>query len=205
MTLKIEILEKDKEKIKFSVENLKVGFANALRRIMSFEIPTMAIEWIDIKKNDSALYDEILAHRLGLIPLTYDKKAYKIPEEAKNLDDVKEPSLYCKLTLKKKGPCIVYSGDLKSEDEKVKPVFDNIPIVQLFEGEEIDLIAYARLGYGKDHVKWQAAVVGYSIQDGKIVFEVESCSGLKPEEIVELSLEILEKKVLEFKNKISKL
>ncbi|MFH7880963.1 MAG: DNA-directed RNA polymerase subunit D [Candidatus Aenigmatarchaeota archaeon] len=205
MTFKIEILEKNKDSIKFSIENLKPGFANALRRIMLFEIPTMAIEWVDIKKNDSSLYDEILAHRLGLIPLTYDKKFYKIPEEAKNIDDVKEPSLYCKLILKKKGPCIVYSGDLESEDENVKPVFNNIPIVQLLEGQEIDIIAYARLGYGREHVKWQASVVGYSIQDGKVVFEVESCSGLKPEEIILTALDVLEKKLREFKNKISKL
>jgi len=205
MTIKVEILERNKESIKISMDGLKPGFANALRRIMSFEIPTMAIEWVDIKRNDSALYDEILAHRLGLIPLTYNKTAYKIPEEAKNLDDVKEPSLYCRLSLKKKGPCMVYSGDLKSEDENVKPVYENIPIVKLFEGEELELIAYARLGYGKEHIKWQAAVVGYSIQESKVIFEIESCSGLKPEEIITLALETLEKKLIEFKNKISKL
>lgn len=205
MAIKIEILEKSNDIIKFSVEGIKPSFANALRRIMISEIPTMAIEWVDFKKNDSALYDELLAHRLGLIPLTYDKKAYKLPEECKDAS-VKDAQCFAKLKLNKKGPCVVYSGDLESEDESVKPVFDKIPIVELLEGQEIELIAYARLGYGREHIKWQGAVVGYSIDDnGKINFEVESCSGLKPEEIVLMATEVFEKKLKEFKTQLSKL
>lgn len=202
---KVEVIEKGKESIKFSITGLKPGFANALRRIMIFEVPTMAIEWVDIKKNDSALYDEILAHRLGLIPLSYNRKVYKLPEEAENIDNVKDSTLYCKLVLKKGGPCMVYSSDLKSEDESVKPIYPNIPIVQLLEGQEIELVAYARLGYGKENIKWQGAVVGYSMENDKVTFEVESCSGLKPEEIVEISLEVLEKKLKEFGSQISKI
>ena len=205
MTIKIEVLEKSKESIKFIVDGIKPSFANALRRIMISEVPTMTIEWVDFKKNDSALYDELLAHRLGLIPLTYDKKAYKLPEECKEAS-VKNSQCYAKLKLKKKGPCVVYSGDLESEDESVKPVFDKIPIVELFEGQEIELVAYARLGYGREHIKWQGAVVGYRIDDnGRITFEVESCSGLKPEEIVLMATEMFEKKLKEFKMQASKL
>jgi len=202
VVIKVEILEKTKDTIKFSVEGVGPSFANALRRIMISEIPTMAIEWVDFKKNDSAMYDEILAHRLGLIPLKYDKKAYKLPEECREAS-VKDSQCYAKLTLKKRGPCVVYSGDLKSEDENVKPVFDKIPIVELLDGQELELIAYARLGYGKEHIKWQGAVVGYSInENGKIVFEVETCSGLSPEEIVVGATEIFEEKLKEFKKQI---
>ena len=205
MAIKIEILERAKDTIKFSVEGVKPSFTNVLRRIMISEVPTMAIEWIDFRKNDSAMYDEILAHRLGLIPLTYEKKAYKLPEECRDAS-VKDTQCYAKLKLKKKGPCVVYSGDLDSDDESVKPVFDKIPIVELLEGQEVELIAYARLGYGKEHIKWQGAVVGYSIDDnGKITFEVETCSGLLPEEIVLMATEILEKKLKEFKSQITKL
>ncbi len=205
MAIKIEILERTKDTIKFSVEGISPSFANSLRRIMISEIPTMAIEWVDFKKNDSAMYDEIIAHRLGLIPLTFDKKAYKLPEECRNAS-VKDSQCYAKLKLKKKGPCVVYSGDLESDDESVRPVFDKIPIVKLFEGEELELIAYARLGYGKEHIKWQGAVVGYSIDDkGKVIFEVESCSGLKPEEIVLEAAEIFEEKLKDFNSQISKL
>lgn len=205
MVIKINILEKSKESIKFVIDGIKPSLANALRRIMISEVPTMAIEWVDFKKNDSALYDELIAHRLGLIPLTYDRKAYKLPEECREAS-VKDSQCYAKLKLKKKGPCIVYSGDLESEDENVKPVFDKIPIVELLEGQEIELIAYARLGYGKEHIKWQGAVVGYSIdENGKITFEIESCCGLKPEEIVLVATEIFEKKLKEFKSLANKL
>jgi DNA-directed RNA polymerase subunit D len=101
VTIKIKVLERTKDTIKFSVEGIKPSFANALRRIMISEVPTMAIEWVDFKKNDSAMYDEILAHRLGLIPLTYDKKAYKLPEECRDVS-VKDTQCYAKLKLKRK-------------------------------------------------------------------------------------------------------
>jgi DNA-directed RNA polymerase subunit D len=205
VSIKVEILEKSKEKIKFRVEGIGPSFANALRRIMISEIPTMAIEWVDFKKNDSALYDELIAHRLALIPLTFDRRAYKLPEECKEAS-IKDSQCFAKLKLKKKGPCTVYSGDLESEDESVKPVFDRIPIVELLEGQELELIAYARLGYGKEHIKWQGAIVGYGIdEEGKITFEVESCSGLSAEEIVLTATEIFEKKLREFERQIDKL
>ena len=202
--MKIQIIEKTPEVIKFSIEGITPGFANALRRIMISEVPTMAIEWVDFKKNDSALYDEILAHRLGLIPLTYDKKAYKSPEECANAD-VKDSRCYAKLKLKKKGPCMVYSGDLKSDDPSVKPRYDKIPIVELFEGEELELLAYARLGRGKEHAKWQGAIVGYKEENGKYVFEVETACGLDAENVVKLAIEVFENKVKEFYKCLSKL
>ncbi len=205
MSIKVEVIERKKDSIKFSVEGIKPSFANSLRRIMISEIPTMAIEWVDFKKNDSALYDELIAHRLGLIPLKYPKGAYKPPEECKEAS-VKDSQCYAKLKLKKKGPCTVYSGDLECENEDVKPVYDKIPIVELLEGQELELIAYARLGYGREHIKWQGAVVGYSIDDnGRVVFEVESCSGFSPEEIVITATEIFEKKLKEFKLQVSML
>jgi DNA-directed RNA polymerase subunit D len=205
VSIKVEILEKSKERIKFRAEGIGPSFANALRRIMISEIPTMAIEWVDFKKNDSALYDELIAHRLALIPLTFDRRAYKLPEECKEAS-IKDSQCFAKLKLKKKGPCTVYSGDLESEDESVKPVFDRIPIVELLEGQELELIAYARLGYGKEHIKWQGAIVGYGIdEEGKITFEVESCSGLSAEEIVLTATEIFEKKLREFERQIDKL
>ena len=65
------------------------------------------------------------------------------------------------LALEKKGPCIVRAGDMKSADENVKPLDPDIPIAELADGQELKLAAVARLGLGKDHVKWQAALVGY--------------------------------------------
>lgn len=202
--MKAKVLEENASSIRFLAEGIKPGFANALRRIMIAEVPTMAIEWVDFKSNDSVLYDELIAHRLSLIPLTFDRKAYAEPEECRNAD-VKNSRCYAKLKLKKKGPCMVYSGDLKSDDPSVRPVFDRIPIVELFEEQELELMAYAKLGVGKEHAKWQAAVVGFETKNGKFIFTVESVSGLKPEEIVLRAVDVFGKKLREFRKLIKRL
>ena len=61
------------------------------------------------------------------------------------------------LILKEKGPKVVYSGDLSS-NEAVKPVYDTIPLLKLKEGEEVELEATANLGVGLDHAKWQPTI-----------------------------------------------
>ena len=65
----VEILEIDEEHIRFILKNVDVSLANALRRIMIAEVPTMAIEFVYLKANTSVLHDEMLCHRLGLLPL----------------------------------------------------------------------------------------------------------------------------------------
>ena len=114
-------------------------------------------------KNDSVLNDEIVSNRIGHIPLKFDKKAYNMTKDCKC--EGKGCSLcQVKLTLKKKGPGVVYAGDLKSKDKDVAPVFDKMPIVELFGDQEIQFEATATLGLGKEHSKWQGAVVGYTNQ-----------------------------------------
>lgn len=156
----VKILKKNDEKIKFVVEGINSALAGELRRIMMSEVPTLAIEWVDFVKNDSALWDEIVANRLGLIPLIFKPKSYKFKKDCKCGG---KGCTHCQvsLSLVKKGPCVVYSGDLIPSDKKVKPVYDKIPIVELTEGQELKFEAIAELGLGKDHAKWQAAIVGY--------------------------------------------
>ena len=158
--MQIQTLKKTDSEIFFLVKGITPGFANLLRRAMMVEVPTLAIEWVDFIKNDSVLPDEILANRLGLIPLTFDKKAYNLKEEC---DCKGKGCSRCqvKLFLSKKGPCMVYAGDLRTKSKDVKPIYENIPIVELFEDEELEFEAIACLGFGKDHVKWQASVASY--------------------------------------------
>lgn len=158
--MKIRILNQNDSEINFTLEETTPSFANALRRTMMTEVPTMAIEWVDFKNNSSAIPDELLANRLGQIPLTFDKKAYDLLKDCK-CEDKGCSRCQAELILKKKGPDMVYSGDMKSKNKDVAPVFDKTPIVELFEGQELEFEAIAQLGFGRDHAKWQAAVVGY--------------------------------------------
>lgn len=169
--MKVQLVGKTDYEMKFILEDVQFPFANELRRIMMTEIPTMAIEYVDFVKNDSALNDEIIANRLGQMPLKFDKRGYNVTKECKC--DGKGCSLcQVKMVLKKKGPGMVYSGDFKSRAKDVIPVFDKTPVVELFEGQEIELEAVATLGFGKEHLKWQGAVVGYSN-----LFEAKSKAG----------------------------
>ncbi len=158
--MKITVFEKKDKMLKFVIEDIDNSLMNSLRRIATVGVPTMAIEYVDFTKNSSVLYDEIIAHRLGLIPLTTDLKGYKLPSECKCKG---KGCAVCqvKFTLNAKGPKIVYSGDLKSKDPKIKPVYDNIPIVKLLEGQELKFNATAVLGLGKEHSKWTTGLMIY--------------------------------------------
>ncbi len=160
INMKIKILEKNEIKIKFLLEEVSPAFANALRRVMITEIPVLAIDWVDFYENTSVLFDEIIAHRLGLIPLKFNPEKFNFMEECSCKG---KGCALCQVVfaLEKTGPCIVYSGDLKSSNKEVKPLYDKIPIVELLENQKIKLEAVAKLGLGKDHAKWQAANVGY--------------------------------------------
>jgi len=151
--LKVKTLKKNNE-------GINSALAGELRRIMMSEVPTLAIEWVDFVKNDSVLWDEIIASRLGLIPLVFKSKSYKFKEDCRCHG---KGCTHCQVTLSlvKKGPCTVYSGNLIPSDKKVKPVYDKIPIVELTGRQEIKFEVVAQLGLGKNHAKWQAAIVGY--------------------------------------------
>ncbi len=153
----ITILDKTENTIKFIVEGVDVSFANALRRIIISEVPTLAIDTIYVLENTSVMFDEMLAHRLGLIPLKTDLESYVKPEECE-CGGKGCPMCQVTLTLEVEafdGPMIVYSKDIVSQDPKVYPVSGDIPIVKLEKGQKIILELNARLGTGKEHAKFQ--------------------------------------------------
>lgn len=158
--MNIEIREQNDERAVFIVDGVDDTFINTIRRICLVEIPTFAIEDVNIYKNDAKMFDEVLAHRLGLIPIVTNLDSYVMPSEC----DCDSHCSNCSVSflLKEKGPKIVYSKDLKSDDPAIKPVYDTIPIVRLREDEEIELEAIAELGLGSEHAKWQATTTcGY--------------------------------------------
>ena len=65
----------------FEMTGIDVSFANALRRILISEVPTMAIETVFMWDNTSIIHDEVLAHRMGLIPINVDARYFEEYEE----------------------------------------------------------------------------------------------------------------------------
>ena len=155
--MKLTKISNKDNKLVFSVENTTPAFVNTLRRTIIDEVPTMAIEDVEFRQNSSALYDEMIALRLGLLVLSTDLDSYQIPTE----EEKDTARTVLGLTLSVKGPKMVYASDLKSKDPKVKPVFQKTPIVKLLEGQELELDAKAILGKGKHHTKWSPAHAYY--------------------------------------------
>ncbi|PVX25333.1 MAG: DNA-directed RNA polymerase subunit D [Candidatus Bathyarchaeum sp.] len=156
--VEIQILEKTDEFMRFIVSGVNVPYVNALRRIMLTEVPAMAIDEIVILENSSILNDEILAHRMGFIPLKTDLDSYSLPEECKCESEFGCSLCRANLTLEveaEEKTMTVYTSDMKPENPDIAPVSDKIPIAKLAPEQRIKLEAYARLGKGKKHAKWQ--------------------------------------------------
>lgn len=163
MELKLLQKSKDGSKTTFGIKNLDVAYVNSLRRILISEVPTMAIEDVEFRKNTSLLYDELLAHRLGLVVLSTDLKSYTLPSECScNGEGCAKCQL--KLVLQGKGEDTVKASSIKSEDPKVKPVYGDTIIVKLAKSQELELEATAVLGKGKDHVKWSPGLAFYNLK-----------------------------------------
>ena len=140
------------------VAEVEESLANAIRRYLN-EIPILAIDEVDILKNDSALYDETISHRLGLVPLKMEKSF----KESSKID--------LKLVGKKEGP--VYSGELKGG---VEIVYGKIPITILNKDQELEILASAKLGKGSEHAKFSPGLMFYrNVAEIKIDKDCNEC------------------------------
>jgi DNA-directed RNA polymerase subunit D len=156
--LEILVTEKKDTFLKLIIRGVNAAFLNTLRRIVLSEVPSMVINDVIILENSSVLHDEILAHRLGLIPLKTDLDSYNLPEECVCQSEFGCGLCNSVLTLDVTAideVKTVYSRELNTGDPSIIPVSDNIPIVKLAPGQRIKLGAYAKLGKGKKHAKWQ--------------------------------------------------
>lgn len=146
---------------RFTLSGATSAFANAFRRAMMADVPSLAIEDVRIYDNNSALFDEMLAHRLGLIPLRTDLNSY-VPRDQCSCGGIGCSQCTASYTLSIEGPRTVYSGDLIPGDPLTTPVYDNIPVVKLVEDQKIVLEAHAVISTGTDHAKFSPVIVcGY--------------------------------------------
>ncbi|MFW6045689.1 MAG: DNA-directed RNA polymerase subunit D [Natronomonas sp.] len=147
-TFDVTFIDRDDRSSRFLVRGITPAFANGIRRAMLADVPTLSIDNVRVIENSSVMFDEQIALRLGLIPLS--------------TPDDYEPGEVVTLALDVEGPATAYSSDLVSSDDQVEPAEDNVPIIDLKEGQRLEIEADAVLGYGKDHAKHQGGVaVGY--------------------------------------------
>lgn len=190
--MKVKIHNNKNNELIFEIDGTSPAFANCIRRTIITKTDIIAVDRIDININTSAIYNEILAHRIGMIPLKF-KDTLKRTEKC----TCKEKGcVNCevKLILKKSGPCTVYSKDFKSTDKNIKPTNNNIIIAKLLEGQAIELEATAKTGTWPEHAKWQSSNVGYryypKLKANKDCDKCNICAKECPKNIIDTTKEI---------------
>ena len=156
-------------------KDVNYSFVNSVRRALVSMVPCLAVHEVDFHMGSlgtyveeetgdeneyesiSAMFNEIIAHRIGMLPIPTDEKTLEAFGDAVD-DDSKQPDIM--YSLHKQGPCTVYSGDLEpvNGDESLNIPETNVPLVKLAEGQAILVYAKAKIGTAKRHAKWQCAV-----------------------------------------------
>ena len=193
------------------LKGIPLHYANALRRICLNGVPVFAIDTVDIIENTSVLADEALAHRLALIPIKTDTTRFVEPSKCDCKSDTGCSNCRVMLVLdteEAEATRLVLSNELTSEDEDVKPTSDKIPIVELAPAQKIKVEAYARLGRGIEHAKWNSSnisVLTDTDKEGEHVLTVESTGALTPQQILLGGVNELSNRLGEFKDILSQL
>ena len=207
----LEVVKKDSQKISVKLKGVPIQYANALRRICLNGVPIFAIDTVDIIENSSVLPDEGLAHRLGLIPITTDLSRFNEPSKCDCNSESGCSNCKVMLVLDTEESDVtrtVFSNELSSEDDSIKPVSDKISIVQLAPGQRVKIECYARLGRGTDHAKWNSANISTLIETDKkdeSILTVESTGALRPEQIILAGVDEVSNRLVEFKDMINQI
>ena len=189
----IQILTDDDKKISIKLKGVSLYYVKELRRICLNGVPIFAIDTVDIIENSSVFVDESLTHTLGMIPLKTE------------LGEFDESNSRVMLVLDSEAADtvkIVTSAELESKDQVVKPISEQIPIAHLAPGQRIKLEAYARLGRGTEHAKWNSAnisVVTHTDVEDEYILTVETTGSLEPRQIILAGIQELSKRLKEFK------
>ena len=193
------------------LKGVPLQYANALRRLCLNGVPVFAIDTVDIIENSSVLPDEGLAHRLGLVPLKTDLDRFNEPSKCECKSETGCANCKVMLVLDSGDTDVtktVFSDELTSEDDSIKPTSGKIPIVQLAPGQKVKVECYARLGRGKEHAKWNSANIATLIETDKEnerILTVESTGALNPGQIILSGVNELGNGIEEFKNMIEEL
>ena len=186
----VEIIKRTDHDLEFDLIGVEPSLANAFRRIMLSDVPSMAIEKVHIYNNTSVIQDEVLAHRLGLIPLKADPTKFEwkpsgSPDEGTEKDTLEfDLKIKCKLLSKDKNknvqgvdPDEIYEnhrvltssfkwipkGNQKANFKAIDvgPVEDDILVAKMRPGHEMDIKMFAVKGIGRDHSKFSPVCTAF--------------------------------------------
>ena len=191
--MKIESLEDNNSVYRFVLKDASTSYANALRRVAINHVKAFAIDTVTFYENSSAMFDEYIAHRIGLIPISTPTSGYS------DEDNIL-------LTLEAEGPKVVYSGDLVSKDKDVKPASDKIPIIKLAAEQKIRIDCKALLGTGAKHAKFQPGLVTYEqVDDNTFNFYVETFGQMPPKEIINKAFSAIKDELKDTEKEVKKI
>lgn len=193
----------------YLLDGVEIALCNSIRRTIIDKTPVLAIENVEIYENDSAHYDEIVAHRLGLVPLVTDVETYNEIRESEDMGNARNE---VEFSLNVEGPQVVTSKSLEFKDPGVKPVSEDDPITLLKEGAKLKITGKAVVNKGRVHSKWTPAHVFYTYQakdasgksvtgknidtddtiieqSDKVVLTIESWGQVPPNKLFEMALD----------------
>ncbi|MDE1857221.1 MAG: DNA-directed RNA polymerase subunit D [Candidatus Micrarchaeota archaeon] len=189
----MEILEENKNAISFRLKGVDLAVANAVRRAAINSVSTFALDRITFYENSSPMFDEYIAHRAGLVPLTTPSKGYSETDEI---------LFTCDVT----GPKTIYSHDLETSDKSVKVAIEDIPIIKLGDEQHVRMEAKAVMGTALKHAKFQPGLVTFEQRkDDTFDFYVETFGQMPPREIIIKALGAIKVSLKEIDKKVSKL
>ena len=178
-SVKLEDIEITPSHLRFRLSGANYSVANTIRRAASGSVSSFAVDSVTFYENTTSMFDEYIAHRIGLVPLTTPAKGY----------DEKDEILF---TLGAEGPATVYSKDLKSDDKSVKVANERIPLMKLAAGQSLRLDGKAVMGSGARSSKFQPGLITYKgISDSEFEFYIETFGQMPPAEILAKALGII--------------
>lgn len=188
-SLSVKIMSRTEREMEFDMIGYDPSIVNALRRLLLSDVPSMAIEKVHLYQNTSIMQDEVLAHRLGLIPLKADPRrfAWRSQERDKERKKGKEENddagteadtleyrmqVKCKSTGDPSQPFtddLVFTshfqwvprGDQASWAGEVAPTEPDILVNKLRPGHEMELTMFAVKGVGRDHAKFSPVATAF--------------------------------------------
>ena len=197
--MSLQIINQGEQKISVKLQGMPLQYANAIRRICLNGVPIFAIDTVDILENSSILADEGIAHRLGLIPLKTELSSIETSGDSDRImltldsGDANETRT-------------IFSGEIESQDDTIKPISEKIPIVTLAPNQRIKFEAHARLGRGIEHAKWNSsniATLTETDKDDEHILTVETTGALEPIDIILASINELSNSLDKFKETVS--